>query len=140
MLHWDLALWGFMEHKAGCWPTEYTQACSLANEQTGMCLPKIHSFSFTNPQRSILQTILAASGWLWTAKTPTILVKSPGNLHRQIAQCVFRKAAAMRFLGYFCLIMSFQSHQPLGKPDNLLILNPTDIQTPDIRFHLYQSN
>lgn len=36
--------------------------------------------------------------------------------------------------------MSFQSHQPLGKPDNLLILNPTDIQTPDIRFHLYQSN
>lgn len=76
------------------------------NEHTGMCLHKIHSLSFSNPQRSIPQTILAASGWLWTAKTPTTLVKSRDNLHRHN---VFKKKGWYEIFMLFLLDHEFSA-------------------------------
>lgn len=98
-LHWDVALWGLVEHKAGC----------LANKIHGqdMQLSRMNRLVHVYPKFIclILQIfrdthckphlqLLAGFG---LSKCPIIFVNSASNLHRQITQCVWGKQPVWDF-------------------------------------------
>lgn len=97
-LHWDLALWGLVEHKAGCLAKRIHQDTQLSKmNRLVHVYPKficLVSQIFRDISSKPHLQLLARFG---LSKCPTILVNSASSLHRQIAQCVWGKRPVWDF-------------------------------------------
>lgn len=97
-LHWDLALWGLVEHKAVCLANRIHQDMQLSKmNRLVHVYPKficLVSQIFRDTSSKPHLQLLAGFG---LSKCPTILVNSASNLHRQIAQCVWGKRPVWDF-------------------------------------------